>query len=73
VPLPVVVLPVALSCQLYVSLDAVQSASILGPWETIAIPPSPTLAGFTMYVQAWNITGWPVLEATDAATFIVGN
>ena len=71
-PLPVV-LPFATSCTLYVSVDAIQSANFFGPWETIVIPAVPGLAGFTMHLQAWTTFGFPVLEASDAATLIVGN
>lgn len=71
VPLPVVV-PSPLSCQVLVSPDVLIPHS-MSSYANLAIPANAALSGFTLYVQGWNLLGYPVLEASNAATIVIGN
>lgn len=72
VPLPVVI-PSPLSCQLFVSTDILVSSNPFSSFGSLGIPLNAALSGFTLYLQAFNVLGFPVLEASNAVKIVIGN
>ena len=71
IPLPVVI-PTGLSCQLLISPDALITHN-MSQWASLNIPLNSALSGYTLYVQAWEVLGYPNIQASDAATIVIGN
>lgn len=72
VPLPIVVSPVGLQCQLLISPDVLLLHN-QSSFASLGIPLNAQLIGYTLYVQGWEVFGYPALQASDAATIVIGN
>ncbi|MFT5433917.1 MAG: hypothetical protein ACI9OJ_004629 [Myxococcota bacterium] len=72
VPLPLTI-PSVLSCQLFVSADALVASNPSSSYGSLGIPLNAALSGYTLYLQAFNVSGYPLVEASNAAKIVIGN
>ena len=66
-------IPSPLSCQLFVSTDILVSSNPFSSFGSLGIPLNAALSGFTLFLQAFNVLGFPVLEASNAVKIVIGN
>ena len=71
IPLPAG-LPGIINCTLYVSIDVAVSVGYSSRLF-LTIPMSQSLVGLEVYVQGMTLSGFPIIETSDAATIQIGN